>query len=206
MIKLNDEQRKLVEDNIALIHYVIKKHSLAAMYEYDDCFGVMAIGLCKAAATFDPSKGWAFTAYASKCMLNEMFMFNRGYKRRREQGISEISLETPVFDDNDTTSIGDTVAYDYDFTDSVTLSETIKAVFKRVEERYGTSRKKDYFPIFMLSASGMRHIDIASLYGVHQTVVSRKVKEVREVLRKELHKEGIEVGGKNKRGPRGCHR
>lgn len=63
-MKLNDQQRELVSNNIKLIHKVIhdKVHNphQAGIFSYDDLFQIGCIGLCKAAAT---DKGGVFSTY-----------------------------------------------------------------------------------------------------------------------------------------------
>lgn len=49
---MNDEQRKLVENNHNLIYAILHKYNLPI----DEYYDVAAIGLCKAAITFDAEK------------------------------------------------------------------------------------------------------------------------------------------------------
>ena len=49
---LNSEQRKLVEDNTKLVHFVLNKmHITMANKDYEDYFQVGCVGLCKAAVS-----------------------------------------------------------------------------------------------------------------------------------------------------------
>ena len=72
-MKLNDQQRELVSNNIKLIHKVIhdKVHNphQAGIFSYDDLFQIGCIGLCKAAAT---DKGGVFSTYAYRLIWNEI--------------------------------------------------------------------------------------------------------------------------------------
>lgn len=60
---LTDEQRKLVEDNINLVHYVVSRSPLRDEYEYDDLVQIGCIGLMYAAIDYDPARG-AFSTFA----------------------------------------------------------------------------------------------------------------------------------------------
>ena len=63
-IQLNDEQRKLVEDNHNLIYQYLIDNKLPQ----DEYYDIAAIGLCKAALKYDTSKG-AFSTYVYRAIL-----------------------------------------------------------------------------------------------------------------------------------------
>lgn len=65
MIKITDEQRKLVEENHNLIYSFLYSNQFSLEEHYD----VAAIGLCKAAINFNPNKGYSFATYAYKSMM-----------------------------------------------------------------------------------------------------------------------------------------
>lgn len=66
IIKLNTEQKKLVEDNHDLIYGFMTKHKL----DFNEWYDICAIGLCKAALTFNDTT--KFSTFAYKCMLNSV--------------------------------------------------------------------------------------------------------------------------------------
>lgn len=72
-MRLTEEQRKKVNENIRLVQKVIndKIHgpSQLGIYTYDDIFQIGCIGLCKAAAT---DKGGTFSTYAYRLIWNEI--------------------------------------------------------------------------------------------------------------------------------------
>lgn len=73
---LTDRQQQLVEENMGLVHAVLKRcvsgpHSLG-VYSYDDLFQIGCIGLCKAAAEYTPGRA-AFSTYAFILIRNEVF-------------------------------------------------------------------------------------------------------------------------------------
>lgn len=70
---LSAEQERKVEENMGLVHSVIKS-KLCAPYQvgifcYEDFFQIGCIGLCKAAAT---DKGGTFSTYAYRLIWNEI--------------------------------------------------------------------------------------------------------------------------------------
>lgn len=72
-MKLTEQQRRIVEDNMGLVGRVIKDkvHGLGqeGAFTYDDLFQIGCIGLCKAAAT---DKGGCFSTYAYRLIWNEI--------------------------------------------------------------------------------------------------------------------------------------
>ena len=66
MERLTDEQRELAAKNHNLIYKYAHKKNVSA----EDYYGILAIGLCKAAASYDKSKG-KFSTLAMTCMNNE---------------------------------------------------------------------------------------------------------------------------------------
>ena len=79
---LDERQRKLVEDNLKLCHYALRKKGVPKSV-YEDCFQIACIGLCKAAETFDPTLNYKFSSYAMKCIYMELFHNYRSQKRTK---------------------------------------------------------------------------------------------------------------------------
>lgn len=74
---LTEDQRKLVTENHNLIYgYAYNKKILI-----DDYYDILAIGLCKAAKTFDQDKG-KFSTLAYRCMENEINEYWRNTQRK----------------------------------------------------------------------------------------------------------------------------
>ena len=78
-MKLNEEQKKLVEDNHSLIYWFAKKYHVPI----EDYYDVLAQGLCMAAYHYDPSK-CSFSTYAYLCMNTEMHVEYRKTLRKSE--------------------------------------------------------------------------------------------------------------------------
>lgn len=77
---LNDMQKKMVEDNHNLIYSFLAKHNLSVEEWYD----VAAIGLCKAAQSYDGSA--KFNTLAYKVMFNEVCKVFRHKKAKKRLG------------------------------------------------------------------------------------------------------------------------
>lgn len=70
---LSKDQQDLVSDNHNLIYSYANKMNLDINEYYD----LLAIGLCKAAKTYDPDRGYAFSTYAYFVMRNECYQYWR---------------------------------------------------------------------------------------------------------------------------------
>lgn len=88
-----EEYQRLVEENHNLIYAFMQKHNLP-----EDWYGDCAIGLCKAAKTFDKSRGYKFSTVAYKCMYSEMAIRYRDYENKR---VPAVSLNAIISDDTD---------------------------------------------------------------------------------------------------------
>ncbi len=64
---LTEEQRQLAADNHNLIYSFAKFRGL----DLEEYYGILAIGLCKAAKAYDKTQGTKFSILAYVCMFNE---------------------------------------------------------------------------------------------------------------------------------------
>lgn len=71
----------LIEHNLRLVAHIAKKYAQEGV-DQDDLVSVGTLGLIKAVQTFRPEAG-RLTAYASRCIENEMLMFFRANKKHR---------------------------------------------------------------------------------------------------------------------------
>ena len=62
-MEMTDEQRRMVEENIKLVYYVVHKLNPPPQ-EYEDFLQEGLLGLCVACVRFDPSKNFEFSTYA----------------------------------------------------------------------------------------------------------------------------------------------
>ena len=91
-----EAKNKLIEHNLRLVSHIAKKY-VGTGEDLDDLITIGSLGLIKAVSSFRPEKG-ALSAYASRCIENEILMYLRSERRRQN---SESSLEDPVGRDSD---------------------------------------------------------------------------------------------------------
>lgn len=80
MKQLNKTQQKLVEDNHNLIYSFMHKNKLS-FDAVEDWYGTCAVGLCKAALTYNPDRNVKFSVLAYVCMSNEIKMVFRNQEK-----------------------------------------------------------------------------------------------------------------------------
>lgn len=94
---LTDEQRKLVEDNLPLVTFAIKKYypDFARMpIEYEDLKGYGYYALCIAAETFDTSKGFSFSTHACSAIRGYISHVLRKMRQdKRKIMLNKLSLD-----------------------------------------------------------------------------------------------------------------
>lgn len=79
---MTKEQEQLVTDNHNLIYFFLNKWGKILEYsDMTDYYDICAIGLCKAAITYDSSKDVKFATYAAICIENAIKLELRNRKK-----------------------------------------------------------------------------------------------------------------------------
>lgn len=123
---MDDNQRKLAEDNMNLVHHIIAREYPTFRGD-EDIIQCATLGLCKATMKWDEARG-KFSTYACSCIRRAIAQELRARQPHREV----ISLDCPITED---LTLGDVVAgeddmgfIDYGFLKDLTNDE--KRVFK----------------------------------------------------------------------------
>lgn len=79
MKQLTEEQKKIVEDNLNLVHYTLhNKFMMPKGAEYEDYFQVGCLALCKAILNYDPERT-KLSTYGVAMIYYEMMRYKRDY-------------------------------------------------------------------------------------------------------------------------------
>ena len=70
MKTLTPKQQRLVEENQKLVYEVAKRY--IGHHDFENIQASGFLGLCQAAARFDPKRGFRFSTYAWKCIAREV--------------------------------------------------------------------------------------------------------------------------------------
>ena len=87
------ENKDFAERNVGLVRALVPRF-LGRGIEYDDLFQAGCEGLIKAAAHFDPGRGYKFSTYAVPVILGEMRrLFREGGTVKVSRGLKELSMK-----------------------------------------------------------------------------------------------------------------
>lgn len=171
MVQITGEQKQLITDNHNLIYSFLQKRSL----DIEDYYDLAAIGLCKAAKTFEKDKS-AFSTYAFCCMFNEVMHHKRKMKAAMRIGQSElIYYDNTENNEDGSSSLFDRIHCNTDTEDKIILSLDIERSLKNMNEKE--------MIILLMSTQGYKQIQIAKQVKITQAGVSRIKKRAIEKLK-----------------------
>lgn len=167
-MKLGERERRLVEDNINLVHKVIndkvKCMNLISAYSREDLFQIGCIGLCKAAAT---DKGGHFSTYAYRLIWNEICDALITNSRKWS---NEVAVETMP----ENTS--------YNENDKVEIMLMLKNILIESDKHVPPSTRKGIKAI-MLMEEGYTCREIGRHYGVSANLITAWISKARKYFR-----------------------
>ena len=199
-VKLTPEQQKLVEDNHNLIYYLAQLDGISI----DDNYGVLAIGLCKAAHYYNPGRG-SFANFAVLVMRRELSKANNiGYRVKRggrgldreggnKSGLKEItvlSYDEIIKDLDSNVTYKDCLRDDTDYADDVIgaiNAEWLKSII-------GDSRTLIFIKLNII---GYSLSEIARAYGISRQAVDQAIKRERKKIKAAM-RDGNSQSGKQK--------
>ena len=169
-----DEKRdELILNNESLIYLMLKRMNLYS--EREHYYDVGMVGLVKAANTYNPDRGYAFSTLASVCIQNEILYYIRSNKKHD----NTISLDSPVpnqIGEDENKSLIDIIASDFNMEDYLIEKEKIEILNKAIstlepDEQY---LLKHYYS----STTKQSQQELAKMYGTTQPTIARKIKKI----------------------------
>ena len=170
---MTQEQRKLVEDNYKLVRFFCKKYRI----DPEEYHGNLSIGLCKAAMSYDETKGFSFSTYAMKCMYNEYLQKIRDDNNKQMSFEKTfLSLDKEMSNDcGDTWTLADIVSKSNSEPWQNIISFKIKDILSEKELR-----------VCKMYYNGLSQSMIGEKEGCTQTYISRILTKARKKLEKEM--------------------
>lgn len=175
---------ELIEHNLRLVAHIVKKY-YASGCEQDDLISIGTIGLIKAVSTFNTDKGCRLSAYASRCIENEILMHFRNLKKTAQ----DVFISDPIDTDRDGNALTliDVIADDRDIPEEIDT----KLRLERLREiLYNTLDARETQIIVLRYGLGgrkeMTQREIAAKLGISRSYVSRIEKAALEKLRKRM--------------------
>ena len=191
-----DARNVLIERNLRLVAHIIKKYYTQSA-DQEDLISIGTIGLIKGISTFDASKGARLATYAARCIENEILMYFRSQKKLQ----GEISLSDSIDTDKDGNALElmDVVGVDDTMLDDLHDRDNAIRVQQLIRE-FLTPREAEIIRLrYGLGGTiPLTQREVASLFGISRSYVSRIEKRALEKLRIEL--EDAPASHKNKSG------
>ena len=181
-----EARNRLVEHNLRLVAHIIKKYYTQADNQ-EDLISIGTIGLIKAVNTFRADRGIKLATYASRCIENEILMYFRS--QRKLQG--EVSLSDAIDTDKEGGSL---YLLDVVGTDDTMLSDLQdreeQLLLRRLVRDCLTEREADIIRrrYGLEGHPPQTQRQVAAIYGISRSYVSRIEKRALEKLEKELRK------------------
>lgn len=173
----------LIEKNLRLVAYIARKYNMGDK-DMDDLISIGTIGLIKGIDTFDDTKNIRLATYAARCIDNELLMMLRSEKKTSK----DVYLYDSIGSDKEGNEINllDVIEYtDEDVVEKVTLEENTSKLDEFIEKVL-TPREKEIIRMRygLKGKQEKTQREIAALYGISRSYVSRIEKRALEKLRK----------------------
>lgn len=186
-----DARDVLIRHNLRLVVHIVKKYSNYP--DTDELISVGSIGLIKAVSSFNAQKGTQFATYAARCIENEILMTLRAGKKRKGDvslydavGVDKEGNEITLIDMLHTDEDGIFSSVEKSIVSEKVHKLTRKTLDKReydiVTKRYG-----------LLGDEPLTQREVAKIYGISRSYVSRIEKKALEKLKFACIKENLEV-------------
>lgn len=179
-----DAATRLIEHNLRLVAHIAKKYNQSGI-DQDDLISIGSLGLIKAVHTFRPEAG-KLTAYASRCIENEILMFFRSNRKNRNQVLwgesvgkdkdgNEVQLSEML--GTDANLVPDTAETNIESNRAMRLMDTVLDAREAevIRLRYG-----------LLDGEPQTQHQLAEKLGISRSYVSRIEKKALEKLRHAL--------------------
>ncbi len=155
--------QELFNANMDLAYFIL--HKYFPWYGNDeDAKQICLMGLWKACEKFDPNKGYAFSTFAARVILNQMRMFLRDERKRNKiRYVDNITyFEGEQFD------VIDSIPDKYE--GEVSLSFCFKELSEKLNERE--------IKVLQMKIKGYNQIEIAKKLNTSQPTVARCLQRI----------------------------
>ena len=179
-----EAREKLIVHNLRLAAHIAKKYS-SSEADADDLVSMGTIGLIKAVNTFKPEAG-RLTAYASRCIENEILMHLRAAKKNK----GNVSLNDPIGSDSDGNEVRliDLLSSDEDEVPERVETTIESARALKMLDTVLDKREKQVIVLRYGIADSIQRPqhEVARIMGISRSYVSRIEKQALAKLRKSM--------------------
>lgn len=175
---------RLIEHNLRLVAHIARKYAQSGV-DQDDLVSIGTLGLIKAVHSFKPEAG-KLTAYASRCIENEMLMALRANRKRRNDVMLGESLGTDK--DGNEIELSELLGTDpnlvSDAAETAIESRRALGLMKWVLE--ARERRVVALRVGLLDGQPLTQQEVAGQMGISRSYVSRIEKKALKKLRDAL--------------------
>lgn len=171
-----EARNKLIEHNLRLVVFLAKKYENTG-YDIEDLVSIGSIGLIKGINTYKVDKNIKLATYVSRCISNEILMFLRKNKKRR----NEISLEDTLNYDSEGNELNleDVIGTSDDLVENTYMRKIEEKYLEKelnnlnerekliMTLRYGLNKSEEY-----------TQKEVAEYLGISQSYISRIEKKI----------------------------
>lgn len=170
---MTKEQEQLVTDNHNLIYFFLNKWGKILEYsDMTDYYDICAIGLCKAAITYDSSKDVKFATYAGVCIENEIKIELRN---RKKYSAPVYSLDMTFNNTSDGTG---EISYEENMTTGLSAYDEI---LPYQLDKILNARE---YKLVALILQDYTQVEIGNIIGISPAQVSRMFSKIKQKLLK----------------------
>lgn len=167
----------IVEQNRPLIMSFVKQYQIFndPVFDMEELIACGEVGIVKAMNSYKSNKGIMFSTYASKCILNEIFMALRQYRKHSQNySLDELANDNARFID---LLKDDRENYVNDVHNHMLLKSAIQALDQLNE------KERQVMIIIMRNGGLPKQTDIAKKINCSQSYASRVIRKAQRKLR-----------------------
>lgn len=171
----------LTERNLRLVAHIAKKYTRVAGADEDDLISIGTIGLIKAIATFDYKKQSRLSAYAARCIENEILMSVRASKKINQ----EISLNECLghdSDGNEVTFMDILPSAEREIAEKVSVDTDIRKLAGFIQKSLSPREQEIIIKRYGLGERAYTQQEIAKELNISRSYVSRIEKKALDAL------------------------
>lgn len=172
-----------------LVVHVAKKYS--NYHDNDELISVGSIGLVKALNTYSPDKGTQFATYAARCIENEILMTWRANKKN----LGNKSLYEPVSYDKEGNEVAliDLICQDEESVIGIVENKCVAEKLMQIIKSQLSEREYQIIAMRygLEGRQPMTQKEVAKVFKISRSYVSRIETKVLEKLKKHMMKEKI---------------
>ena len=162
----------LIKHNLRLVAHISAKYR-SSFSDQDDLISVGSVGLIKAVRNFNPEKASSFSAFASRCIENEILMLLRSEKKLS----AETSIDSTIGSDKDGNdlTLADILADDsLDLVETADQNAKIQKIEKLVQTNLDPREQKIFSLRFGLGGHPvLTQQQVADHLGISRSYISR---------------------------------